>query len=222
MTREREIMWDEIDWFDDEDDDLDIDDDENDNTFDSDGGDNNLMKLLSSKQKSLIPTPFGPIPIDDVSSPLHNTRFFVGHLNFHLSKTVQDAINDVEGVEFLKLMSKYRFIIGVGLMFQPANVLSAVERAIKIPARDNMDSQIEEAKQLEEEIDKAESSQDIDSAINCVWSQVPKDQKWIAYVYPNGEHIIKVAKDDEQFLEKLKQFEELELMSHGVIMQYKD
>lgn len=223
MTQERDILWEEIDWIED-DLDLDDEDDDDDNSFDSDYGDSNLLKMIAMKRPPLVPTPFGPIPIDDVSSPIHNTRFFVGHLNFHLSKSVQDVINDTEGVEFLKLMSKYRFLIGVGLMFQPMNVQKAIEDALKIPQKDNLSQQERESedKELEEALNKEESSQDVDSAINCVLSQVQKDQKWVAYIYPNGEHIIKVAKDDEQFDEKLKQFEELELLSHGVIMRYND
>lgn len=55
---------------------------------------------------------------------------WVGHTNFDITPKVKDILNAVEGVELLKICSRYRFFIGVGKMFNFKNVRKEVETQI--------------------------------------------------------------------------------------------
>jgi hypothetical protein len=216
----KEIMWERMDWFEDDELENELNEDEDDKFKDGyEDGPPGIMKIMGSmRDNNVVHTPFGPIQMSDVSSPIHNTAFYVGHINFNLSKKVIMAINNVEGVEFLKIMSRYRFLIGVGLMFQPRNIQRKIEMALEIPPSNKFDYD------EDEDLDEYERNtpMDVQTAIDVVLSVVNKDSKWLAYILPNGEHIIKVANNDEEFASKKEEFEKLASLSHGHIMCYND
>lgn len=56
-----------------------------------------------------------------------NFDCWIGHSNFDISKNVALKINDVEGVELLKVCGRYRFLVGVGKMFDFKNVRKNIE-----------------------------------------------------------------------------------------------
>jgi hypothetical protein len=55
---------------------------------------------------------------------------WVGHTNFNITKDVAKKINKSEGVEALKICSRYRFFIGVGRMFEFKNVRKNIEQIL--------------------------------------------------------------------------------------------
>ena len=55
---------------------------------------------------------------------------WVGHTNFDITPKVKKILDTVEGVEILKICSRYRFFIGVGKMFNFKNVRKEVETQI--------------------------------------------------------------------------------------------
>ena len=55
---------------------------------------------------------------------------WVGHTNFNITKTIKDTLNAAEGVEILKVNSRYRFFIGVGKMFDFKDVRKTIEQTI--------------------------------------------------------------------------------------------
>jgi hypothetical protein len=70
---------------------------------------------------------------DDLVNELSMASSFdcwVGHTNFDITPTVKTILNTVEGVEILKICSRYRFFIGVGKMFQFKNVRKELEKQI--------------------------------------------------------------------------------------------
>lgn len=52
---------------------------------------------------------------------------WMGHTNFNLTKDIRDKLNRTEGVEVLKICSRYRFFIGVGRMFDFKDVRKTIE-----------------------------------------------------------------------------------------------
>ena len=50
-------------------------------------------------------------------SMLTNFDCWVGHTNFNLSKKIASELEKIEGVELLRICSRYRFFIGIGKMF---------------------------------------------------------------------------------------------------------
>jgi|TARA_B100000519_G_scaffold94231_1_gene81857 hypothetical protein len=55
---------------------------------------------------------------------------WVGHTNFNITKTIKDTLNAAEGVEILKVNSRYRFFIGVGKMFDFKDVRTNIEEKL--------------------------------------------------------------------------------------------
>ena len=46
-----------------------------------------------------------------------NFDCWVGHTNFNITEEIKTALNTVDGVEVLKICSRYRFFVGIGKMF---------------------------------------------------------------------------------------------------------
>jgi len=53
-----------------------------------------------------------------------------GHTNFDITPTTLATLEEVEGVEILKIISRYRFFIGIGRMFAFTNVRKELENQI--------------------------------------------------------------------------------------------
>jgi hypothetical protein len=56
-----------------------------------------------------------------------NYDCWVGHANFDITPSVMSKLKRTEGVEALKIISRYRFFIGVGKMFDFAEVRNSIE-----------------------------------------------------------------------------------------------
>ena len=59
-----------------------------------------------------------------------NFDCWVGHTNFDITPATFNMLNKVEGVELLKVVSRYRFFIGIGRMFHFKNVRKDLENQI--------------------------------------------------------------------------------------------
>ena len=46
-----------------------------------------------------------------------NFDCWVAHTNFNLTEKIKNQLDKIEGVELLKIYSRYRFLVGVGRMF---------------------------------------------------------------------------------------------------------
>jgi len=70
---------------------------------------------------------------ETLSSEIQLTTNFdcwIAHTNFDITETIKNAINKVEGVEVLKIHSRYRFFIGVGKMFDFKEVRKEIENRL--------------------------------------------------------------------------------------------
>lgn len=57
----------------------------------------------------------------------NNFDCWMGHTNFNITKKIRDTLQKTEGVEVLKICSRYRFFIGVGRMFDFKDVRKTIE-----------------------------------------------------------------------------------------------
>ena len=99
--------------FESEDDDDDDDDDES---------DKRLVKLLS--------TPFGYVSVDDSMNPLKQFVFWKGFTNFNVSTPVVKTIKEMPGVEVLMILTRYQFLIAIGKLFTPGDVMKEIQRTL--------------------------------------------------------------------------------------------
>lgn len=53
---------------------------------------------------------------------------WLGHTNFNLTEDIKDSLNKVDGVEVLKICSRYRFFVGIGKMFEFSDVRERIEK----------------------------------------------------------------------------------------------
>lgn len=98
-----------------DDEDEDIDDDED------------YLDIDKDTTKNL--TPFLPITnqiIEDVSM-LATFDCWIGHTNFDITPTIKNILDTTEGVEVLKVLSRYRFFVGVGKLFDFKEVRQNIE-----------------------------------------------------------------------------------------------
>ena len=55
---------------------------------------------------------------------------WVGHTNFDITNNIKDTLDTAEGVEILKINSRYRFFIGVGKMIDFKDVRTNIEEKL--------------------------------------------------------------------------------------------
>lgn len=61
-----------------------------------------------------------------------NYDCWVGHTNFDITPSLRNKIEKIEGIEALKVVSRYRFFIGVGKMFNFSDVRKSLENEIEV------------------------------------------------------------------------------------------
>ena len=64
--------------------------------------------------------------MDDMAM-LSNFDCWIGHTNFDITKDIKEKLNKVEGIELLKILSRYRFFVGIGKMFDFKQVRKSIE-----------------------------------------------------------------------------------------------
>jgi hypothetical protein len=99
--------------------------------YENEGG----YDFLKTKEKiqNVISTPFGLWRVHDVMNPYKQFKLWMGHTNFTINQNVADTIKSVPGVEVLSILTRYRFLIGIGEMFDIRNVRSIIEKKLKCP-----------------------------------------------------------------------------------------
>lgn len=78
------------------------------------------------QDSSSIMIPMSAKLIEDAMM-ITNFDCWLGHTNFDITPDIKKALDRCEGVELLKVMSRYRFFIGVGKMFEFAKVRKSIE-----------------------------------------------------------------------------------------------
>lgn len=61
---------------------------------------------------------------------LTNYQSWIGHTNFNITPNVKDQLEKIQGVEILEVMSRYRFFVGVGRMFEFSDVRKKIEQKL--------------------------------------------------------------------------------------------
>lgn len=61
-----------------------------------------------------------------------NFDCWMAHTNFNLTPTIREILNTVDGIEVLKICSRYRFFIGIGQMFDFKDVRRQIEDELNI------------------------------------------------------------------------------------------
>jgi hypothetical protein len=83
------------------------------------------------------------IPIDPKISEMitlsSNFECWMGHANFNLTEEVRDNLKKIDGVEILKICSRYRFFIGIGRMFDFSEVRTQIQKELLLDGEEKQD-----------------------------------------------------------------------------------
>lgn len=88
-----------------------------------------MMAVLQQNQPKVV------VPVDDklIENITLAQSFdcWMGHTNFNLTKEIRDKLNETDGVEVLKICSRYRFFVGIGRMFDFKDVRHNIEKILE-------------------------------------------------------------------------------------------
>ena len=79
------------------------------------------------KIPSLVTTPMGMFQLHDKMNIFNQFDCWMGYTNFEITHSVKDTLEKIEGVELLHIMTRYRFFLGVGKMFNFSDVRRSIE-----------------------------------------------------------------------------------------------
>jgi len=91
------------------------------------------FSIEESDELSMDPVMIGIDPDLSVDIALvANFDCWVGHTNFNVTEDVKSALNAIDGVEVLKICSRYRFFVGIGKMFDFSEVRKCIEKELTV------------------------------------------------------------------------------------------
>jgi hypothetical protein len=102
-------------------------------------------------------TPLGMVPLGENNDPEKTFRFWNGNTNFNITKDIKNILNKAEGVEILNIHTRYRFRIGIGLLFDEEKVRVGINRKITDYF---LDKEKKQQPQMEE-VDDGEESEEL-------------------------------------------------------------
>lgn len=171
----------------------------------------NLEDMLVSDK---VRTPFGWYHVDDDFSPYNMFECWIGHTNFKLTRKDFNILNDeINGIGCLKIISPYRFFIGIEKMFSFAAVRIQIQKDL--------------CKNLNMEENFIDGNADVDNIINMAISKINdaffsiKDsERWAVFVGNDGDVITIKNSEYESDFEYQKQLTDLKSLKNGNIITY--
>lgn len=94
------------------------DEEEEENEFD--------LSMIQDPEQDVVVIPV-PDSFYEQINLLTNYDCWIGHTNFDITETIKNKIEKTNGVEILKIHSRYRFFIGIGKMFNFSEVRKEIE-----------------------------------------------------------------------------------------------
>lgn len=86
--------------------------------------------MLADIPPQVVHTPFGHVPYDSKFKPSDRWDCWLGYTNFGITKKALDKLQQVEGVDALKVLSRYSFCVGVGKLFEFNDVRQRIEHEL--------------------------------------------------------------------------------------------
>ncbi len=160
---------------------------------DPEDGDDEFAGLNISR---ISVTPMGPVSLTDENHPFRDVHFSIGNTNFDITEDSMRNIAKVQGIEYLRVISRYRFIIGIGMLFSPQDVKLDVMMRLGIGKEENK----------------------VVSAIVRDLERKYAGEDWIGYVFPNGVVIDTKVETEEELESAMNRYAELQKLSGGAII----
>ena len=154
---------------------------------------------LMSKIPKLVTTPAGIFQLHDKMNILSQFDCWMGYTNFNVTEGIKDKIEKAEGVEMLMVISRYRFFIGVGKLFDFKNVRHEIEETL-----------------IGERMDE-----DTRETVTLIKEMISEDKHWTIFVSKAGQIEYASTNDDrdEAYLKKLMRYESIKESKGGMLFK---
>ena len=155
-------------------------------------------------QPKMIHTPLGVYPADSLLKPSDRWDCWLGHTNFDVTRSIKDTLlNDIAGIEALKILGRYSFFIGIPKLFDFKDVRINIEKNLCI--------------YTEQEVLSDEQTQ---TTVDMVKEQLQTKKYWSILVAPTGKVDYVVSDDlDKDYLDGLNELLELKQLLGGIILR---
>lgn len=174
--------------------DKDNDDFDNYNEFDNDIG----------PPKMVTNTVFGQYLLSDELHPYKTFQLWQADTNFKITKGDWKKLIDINGVEILVPITRYKFMVGVGKLFSFSNVRVDIEFALC------------QKHKIDIAINHIEDNS-LRARLIDIKSKIKNSNSWAIYVFPNG-NIDYTTSDNFDYAEKLQLYRESYLLSNGLFI----
>jgi hypothetical protein len=154
--------------------------------------------------KKMVSLPIGVFVVDDANNPLRKYNFWMAHCNFRITGELEKILEETDGVDILRVMTPYSFVVAPGLAFDWSEVRVAIEKALR---------------GTEQTINNPEVQKSLDD-LKASYSKQYKS--WIIYVFPNGHWQAAVLNNDgsnkEEFEVQAQSLRQCQEITKGLLL----
>lgn len=169
--------------------------------------DEDSVGLNEQDIQNVISTPFGLWRVDDTMNPYKQFKMWMAHTNFTINAKIANIIKSIPGIEILTILTRYRFVIGIGELFNIRDVRIAIEEALECHNKSENESCQIADKNIKAEVEKLKK-------------QLQKHNHWAIYVFPNGKiDFVTDANGAGQYADKLMTYKHAIDHSTGILIE---
>ncbi len=174
----------------------------------------NLINLEDVLSRRKVKTPFGYYDLNDDFSPYNMFECWIGHTNFRLTKSDFNILNSkIEGIGCLKILSPYRFFIGIEKMF----TFPAVRIQIQKDLCNNLEIQ-DDINALNNNVDYTINM--VISKINDALFSIRDSEKWAVFISRDGSVETIKNSEFESDIDYQNKLKNLKSLKNGNIITY--
>ena len=155
----------------------------------------------------VIHTPLGVYPEDSLLKPSDRWDCWMGHTNFDITNNMDSKLDlEIDGVEALKILGRYSFFIGIGKLFDIAQVRKDIETLLCV--------------YTEQEV---LNDSEMRVTVDLVKEQLESKKYWSLFVSAEGEVEYIVSDEmDKRYLDGLNNLLEMKSLVGGIILRGDD
>lgn len=155
------------------------------------------MQMLHHIINENLVTPFGIFRPNSQLNPMNDRTILIANTNFNLTAKLIQAICAVDGVESVRVISRYTIVVMIGTLFDENVVVYKINDICGID---------EESVSLEDLSDEESK---------LILNASDKSKYWLAYLFPNGKEYIETFESLEELEKSIGYFRELNGFSEG-------
>ena len=164
----------------------------------------NMLKYapIEPAQPKVLYTPYGLFAAESMLKPSNRWDCWFCYTSFDITNSMVKNIEEIQGVESIKVLSRYTMFIGIGKLFNSTLVKLDIEDTIS---------------------DRNDLVLESEETIEMVKTQVSEKPYWAIFISPTAEieYIMSDTLDDD-YLDDLNKFENLRDKIGGTILRSKN